>query len=148
MTLPCELACCSRMRQAGQRRLEADRRGEVRRDRDDRGAGGDAYVAGVDLDAAVPPADRTHRRVEHDAVAELLGHPDRDELRAADDAVREALLRREELVRPSRAGDHPQPLEQRERVRRLRQEAVREVRAEVLACRLGADLASAATRRT
>ena len=65
-----------------------------------------------------------------------------NELRAADDAKREALLGGEQLVRPARARDRPQPLQQRERVGRLGEEAVREVRAEVLPRDLVADLAS------
>ena len=60
-------------------------------------------------------------------VAEALGKADRDELRPADDAVGEALLPGEELVGAAGTRDRPQPLEQRERVRGLREEAVGKV---------------------
>ena len=99
-----------------------------------------ADTPGVDLHGALRPADRANGSVEHDAVAEVLGHPQRDQLRAADDAIREALLRCEELVRPARARDDPEPLEERERVGGLRQEAVGEVRGEVLTGGLVGDL--------
>ena len=131
-----------------QRRLEANRRGEIRRDGDDNGARGDLRVPGVHLHAAVRPADRPHGRIEHHALAELLRHAQRNQLRAADDAVCEALLRREQLVRPAGARDHPQTLEERERVRGLRQEAVGEIRAEVLSRGLDRRPRCAATRRT
>ena len=108
----------------------------------------DLHVPGVDLHAAVSPTDRPHGSAEHDSFAELLGHPDRNQLRAADDAVREALLGREQLVRPARTGDGPETLQERERVRRLREEAVGQIRAQVLARGLGPDLACEATRRT
>ena len=107
MTLPCELACWSRIRHAGSagsKRIAAARFGATATI-----AARAATVTcpGVDLDASVRPADRAHGSIEDDALAELLRHPQRDELRAADDAVGEALLGREELVRPTRARDRP-----------------------------------------
>ena len=149
-TLPCELACWSRIRHAGSAGVEANRarRGSAGRRR--------SAARAVDLTC---PRRRPRRRSSDQLIARTgassttrspssLRQAQRDQLRAADDAVGEALLRREQLVRPARARDHPQPLEERERVRGLRQEAVGEVRAEVLARGLVADLACAATRRT
>jgi hypothetical protein len=100
----------------------------------------DLHLAGVDLDPAVRPRDRPHRSVENDLLTELLGHAQRDELRSADDAIREALLGSEELIGASGSCDRPETLEQRERVRGLRQESVREVGPEVLACNRVRDL--------
>ena len=120
-------------------RSESPRRGSARQRR----SAARASTARVPASTSTPPSDQRIARTgapSSDALAELLRHAQRDQLRAADDAVREALLRREQLVRPAGAGDHPQSLEERERVRGLRQEAVREVRAEVLACGLVADL--------
>ena len=84
-------------------------------------------MPGVHLDAAFPPTDCADGNSELDTLAELIGHAQRDELRPADDAVREALLRGEQLVRPARAGDDPEALQERELVRRLREKAVGEV---------------------
>ena len=133
----------------GQRGREADRGREVRRDGDDRRARLDPRPPRRRSRRRRPssrssaPAHRA-RRARRARSARRIGI----ELRAADDAERQTLLGREELVRPSRARDRPQPLQQRERVRRLREEAVREVRAEVLPRDLVADLAHEATRRT
>ena len=78
--------------------------------------------------------------LERHAIAQPLGEPQRDQLRAADDAVGQALFRLEQLVGAARPGDHPQPLEQREGVGRLRQEAAGEPRAQQVARHLVGDL--------
>ena len=103
-----------------QGRLEADQPDDVRRHRDDRRAGGHVHGAGIDLDAAVVPAQRPHGGVEDDAVAEPLGLPERDQLRAADDAGVEAEVGLEQVLDAACTGDRGESAQHREGVGRLR----------------------------
>ena len=124
----------------GQRGLEADQPDHVRRHRDDRRAGGHVHGAGIDLDAAVVPAQRPHGGVEDDAVAEPLGQPERDQLRAADDAGVKAEVRLEQVLDAACAGDRGESAQHREGVGRLRHVAAGHERPQQVACQRVVDL--------
>src|SRR5438093_10393231 len=90
---------------SGRCRLEPDRPREVGRDREDSRPARRQDASRVDVDTPLRPADAPDRGVEDDPIAEPLRESQREELRAADDSVGEALIRLEQLVRAARACD-------------------------------------------
>ncbi len=76
----------------GQRRIEADRRQQVRRNGEHGRAGRDLDVARADPHVPLAPGDVAHRGVEQNALAESLSKAHGDLLRAADDARVEHLV--------------------------------------------------------
>ena len=97
--------------QGGQRRRVLEPAGERRRDRDDHALADRGELVAVHLHAVRELRDLAHRRAGHHALAELLRHPDRDQLRAAHDAVGLRARRggHEPLERAGRGSRCPRP---------------------------------------
>jgi hypothetical protein len=105
--------------QARQRRHERDAVVEHRREREDRvaGAHGDPSATAD----ALPVTVRTGCARQEDVVAEALGEQQRHLLQAADDALVEDEVGVDEVRVAAGGCRHQQRLQQRERVRRLRE---------------------------
>src|SRR3954452_8780636 len=100
------------------RRVPGDRGPQGRGHGDDRPLGPHLLAARTHAHARAPRLDRGDRRLEHDAVAEGLGHREREALRAAREAVLlSAALGVEDEVERSGGGDVEEDEEQREVLR-------------------------------
>ena len=105
-----------------QRRVVGDPSRERRGHRDDRAAGRDLDTVGRDRDP-VAVCEPAHRGRQLDDALELLGHPQRDQLGAADDAVLLGALGVREPLEGARRADVEEDVEQRQVARLARPDA-------------------------